>query len=228
MSEWDRDSLEGAFARRLGKVGRELFRKVMDALGDNPSIEKISGGLWQEITDGFSAAIRVSLENVAVDYLKNKLDDPASISFDFGQVNTRASQWARQYSSELVTKIDGTTRDMLREKIEGFYTDKRSLQELTDSISDVFGPVRAANIAMTETTRAASQGESIFEDELKAMGLETDSEWQTVNDESVCAICGPLDGTKRSEGLWTVGPPDDSHPGCRCRKVTVIVEKDKA
>jgi ribosomal protein S2 len=84
---------------------------------------------------------------------------------------------------------------------------------LKDSLSSLFGPVRAEIIAITEVTRAAVEGERAMVAEVAKQGIQMVAVWNTNNDEIVCPICAPLNQKKQGEA-WTFPPP--AHPRCRC------------
>jgi len=218
---------EAELAHRLGKVSREAYNELIEALGAEPDMAKLTPEFWGKLAGTYQAAAQVVFESVILEYLTQRMKEQA-IALDWGVINKRAAEWARNYSFELVKGINDNTRAALQQKIAGFYEDKRTLAELKESINELFGPVRAESISITELTRAVSGGEDIFESELNALGLETDSEWETSKDEKVCPICGGFSGTRRSEGKWRMGPPDDSHPRCRCNKQTIVVSKEAA
>lgn len=86
---------------------------------------------------------------------------------------------------------------------------------------------RAQTIARTESMTAVNRGRLQLWDQLVedgALAETTAQEWLTSDDERVCPICAPLDGTKAKLGETFEGgfeaPP--AHPNCRC--TTVLVE----
>lgn len=87
-------------------------------------------------------------------------------------------------------------------------------EEAEDLANVVFGPNRASDVAVTETTTAASAGgEAAIE---STVGTSAKDVWRTERDAKVCAICYPLHGTYREdwEKEFPTGPP--SHVNCRC------------
>jgi hypothetical protein len=89
--------------------------------------------------------------------------------------------------------------------------------------SAVFSAGRAASVAITETTRAITQGEA-FAARLIAMRLGSRMKriWKTERDADVCPICKPLDGKAEfdADGFaasMPEGPP--AHPSCRCELI---------
>ena len=144
------------------------------------------------------------------------------IGLDTAIINERASAWARQYSFNLIRDITDRTRRNLQQNIAAFAENRLNLGGLQDLIARDFGPTRAANIAITETTRALSEGEQQYRKEIEGLGLVTEGIWNTNEDDLVCPVCAPKDGKPTGE----VGhPPYDSHPGCRCWESTRIVER---
>ena len=86
--------------------------------------------------------------------------------------------------------------------------------ELQDQTIAIFGPNKAKQIAVNETTNAAVDGGEAAVRETD--GTDEDDTWFTVEDQRVCPICRPLNRSKRSrwQGLFASGPP--AHVGCRC------------
>lgn len=87
---------------------------------------------------------------------------------------------------------------------------------------------RAETIARTEAMTGVNAGRSQLWLQLQEDGgLEADArkEWLTADDERVCPICGPLDGTsvpldgsyQLNTGASVEHPP--AHPSCRCTEV---------
>ena len=76
--------------------------------------------------------------------------------------------------------------------------------------------MRAKMIAITETTRAASQATTSYQDYLRERGINMTRVWNTDADELVCPICAPLNG--KTEADWGAEYPDGApaHVNCRC------------
>jgi hypothetical protein len=141
------------------------------------------------------------------------------IMFDPAEVTTLASTWARGYGYELVKNITNTTQAGLQQAVSQYLsTPGMSRDQLAAMIDPLFGPVRAEMIAITETTRAMSQGMAEYRGLLEQqLGIKSRAFWQTAADDRVCLICAPLDG--KAEEAWRAdypsGPP--AHPRCRCK-----------
>jgi hypothetical protein len=137
--------------------------------------------------------------------------------FDYGvdeaELAQLSAQWARQHAGELVTGLTETSRNGLRELIGTAQEQGWSMGQVRDALTNVYGPVRAEMIAITETTRANIEGEAAIMQMLTDAGLRVQAIWRTAGDEAVCPICAPLDGLVQGED-WIDPPP--AHPRCRC------------
>lgn len=220
----DRERHEAALARTLGRLLRQHYQMVVNALGDNPTPEKVTRELLDIMRDELAGALQPHIERIYVGQVEALMHQPLAvkqggIGIEWTLVNERAARWAREYTFGLVSKMTDATQKALREQVANFWRDQRTVDDLKDSLARLFGPVRAEMIAVTEVTRAASQGEQAFAEELREMGLKTVHIWQTANDDLTCPICAPLHGTRQGDG-WTDPPP--AHPRCRCWINTVV------
>ena len=138
------------------------------------------------------------------------------VTFELGEVNLAAMEWARRYSYELVTQLTDTTRKVVSEATRQFIETPGMTQgQLRNLLKPAFGEPRATMIATTEVTRANAQGVRIYQQMLANAGIEMVRIWNTATDEKVCPICGPLEGKPESEwGDQAEGPP--AHVNCRC------------
>jgi SPP1 gp7 family putative phage head morphogenesis protein len=124
-------------------------------------------------------------------------------------------QAIREYAFADVGMINDTSRELLQDALAQFVEEGWTMGRLNEEVAKIFGPERANRIAVTELTRAYTEGKRATVDELRAAGLEVVEIWHTVNDELVCEICGPRNGKRLGDG-WdrSDGPP--AHPNCRC------------
>jgi SPP1 gp7 family putative phage head morphogenesis protein len=205
-----RDDWERKLARLLGRFFGQRLNDLIEQLGDPPNLNNVSQA-WYDSLDEVEVPLVDVLEAIYLDSAKMLLDTQR-IGTDWGLVNARAVEWARQYGFGLVKDINTTTRRDLQSIIPGFFEESgRTIGDLKAALSGTFGPVRAEMIAITETTRAASEGQVWLEDELRKDGIATYRVWQTNKDEQVCPICSPRDGKRITDGNL---PP--AHPRCRC------------
>jgi len=84
-------------------------------------------------------------------------------------------------------------------------------------LAPIFGERRADVIAVTEIGRAAAAAQQMYGQYLREHGIEVEHVYQTVNEDRVCPICQPRNGT-------VVEPPDfpPLHPRCRCFVTTRV------
>lgn len=206
----NRDDWERKLARLMGRFFQGRLSALIEALGDPPNLNNVSQAWWDSLEDIEIELVDV-LEAIYLDSAKMLLDTQR-IGTNWALVNANAVRWAKQYGYDLVKGINATTRNNLQEIIPGFFEESgRTIGDLRRTLSGTFGPVRAEMIAITETTRAASQGQLWLEDELRREGIATYRVWQTNRDEMVCPICAPLHNKRIEDGRL---PP--AHPRCRC------------
>lgn len=223
-SEPNRDRLDREFERILKDELSTQQGEILAALGDNP--QNIPPSYWQTSSARLSSRVQPVLQQVYIQRVMD-LGEQLTIGLDWDLVNQHAAQWASEYTFDLVGGITNTTTDILRNSIESFYTNGLDRQALEDLIAPAFGQSRASTIAVTEITRASSQGELEVRNDLAEFDIEMQPYWATNNDELVCPVCGPLNGKKAagndgSEPYWVhpdspkrYGPPP-AHPNCRC------------
>jgi hypothetical protein len=208
----NRGELEADFARRLSRLMRGDVGRVLDAVGDPPSLDNVPATLWDEINMSYTREIAPALEKVFLQQARVLLDE-IPIGVDWGLINRRAVDWARSYTYDLVRGINNTSREALRSAGSAYFERGQTRAELEAALSRIYSPVRSEMIAVTEITRAASAGEIAVDEELRRDGIEMSVVWQTSNDELVCPLCSPLNGKPRGID-WSEPPP--RHPRCRC------------
>jgi SPP1 gp7 family putative phage head morphogenesis protein len=206
----DRDKLEEALAKALAKVLRLRRGAILEALGDPPDINKMTPELWETLGKELAASVSPFLEDTFVAQA-GALIAGAPIGLDFALINERAITWANQYAFDLVRGINETDRRALQSAISSYFRQGQTREQLETQLGRIYGPGRASTIAVTEITRAASQGEQAAADELKKDGINMIPIWQTNNDELVCPICGPRQGKVIDDNFY---PP--AHTNCRC------------
>lgn len=206
-----RERAEQDLAREISRLSQAQLDELMRALGNPPNLANVPAAFWTRYAEEMQSAILPALQKIYLDSAQEMLDDTPAIGVDWTLVNASAAQWARQYSFDLVKGITDTTRSALQEKVQAYFETPGTISDLADSLSSLFGPVRAEMIAATETTRAAVSGQAAVVDELNKQGTQMIPYFITSEDEIVCEICSPLNGKRVSEGEF---PP--LHPRCRC------------
>jgi len=214
----DRDEREAELAKLLSKWLKQQNKLMLElTLGSNnyqELLNKLPPEFWDEIGAEGAAMLRPFMSRNALDAAERLLDT-ITVGVDWALVNEAAVNWARQYTFELVTGINGTTRQSLQKLIPGYFEEAMTQGELRERLGNLYSPVRAEMIARTEVTRAAVEGERSTVAELEKQGIKMIEVWQTRNDEIVCVICGPRHGKKEGDG-WTKNDGPPAHPRCRC------------
>jgi hypothetical protein len=214
----NRDELERKLARAIGKHQRAELDKLLTLLGNPPRLENVPAAYWENGWRNMAQQVEPILVEVYLDQAAAMLATiPIGVSWDM--VNRGASEYARQYGFNLVKEIAENTRKGVEElirnlqtEIPNFYEEGLNLGQLEERLSRWFSPIRAEMIAITETTRAATEGEreivNLIEQET---GRTMRPFWQTSDDERVCPDCGPRHDKEIIDDIY---PP--LHPRCRC------------
>lgn len=209
--EWERD-LAKALAIALGLQ----FAEVIDLLGNPPDLSNVPSEWWDDSGKEIANAMIPTLQSIYLAQAEELLKQTTIGVSDFGLINTQAIEWVNKYTFDLVRDLNDTTRRGLQAALQAFYENgNMSIDDLANSLTNLFGPVRAEMIAITEVTRASVNGELALVNmlELENLGIKFTAIWQTAKDDRVCELCGPLDGTKYGE-TWFDYPP--RHTRCRC------------
>lgn len=226
----NRDELERRLGRVIGRNQRAELDKLLSLLGNPPLISNVPPSYWENGWKDMAAAVEPVLMDIYLGQARAFMDAvPIGVSWDL--VNEGAAEYARKYGFDLVKEIVKNTErgviELLRalqEEIPNFYTEGMNLGQLTERLARWFSPVRAEMIAITETTRAASEAERRM---VELIAQETGEGlipvWQTSNDELVCPICGPKHGNPITDGQY---PP--AHPRCRCWTVHEFPKRETA
>jgi hypothetical protein len=188
--------------------------------------------LWEQIRvilQGVMIRHAARVARAAVDY---KAD--LGMGVDFDQVDQEILAFTRAYTNDWWDKLEGVTRDALRETLVTWQESglgERGLEDLVDQLGTVFfDEVRARRIAVTEVTRIFDQGNRLAE---VNAGF-SQQKWLTARDEIVCKKlfsyngvdyqgCGGLDGLifPINEGPF---PVEDTHINCRCLRTAITDE----
>lgn len=172
--------------------------------------------------DELRAALTIVLQQQMADIAREQVtDNAASISFGFdpAAVDHTVQAWAQSYSYDLIEGLNKNTLATVQDAVTAFTdTPGMTIGDLSDLLEPAFGQARAESIAVTEVTRAYAQGESVFQDFMNEEGVDTVRVWLTSEDETVCPICGELNGKEAAPGEGFGSDIDNppAHPNCRC------------
>lgn len=209
----NRDEKEKAYARLMAKLLQAYGGRLLEKLGDPPDLANLDEEFWDEEAITLVRALSPFGQRVYLDAARQLLET-IPIGIDWALINERAVTWASSYTFELVGGINDTTRTALQSAISSFFEEPITRGDLEERISPLFGPERAEMIAVTEVTRAASEGEQAVAKELAKEGIEMIAVWQTDNDELVCPLCEPRNDQPKEK--WDTDEFPPLHPRCRC------------
>ena len=214
----NRDKLERKLARILGDVNKAHMARLIELLGDPPDITRVPPTFWEQAGEELRQALTPFLEQVYLDQAAELMAATPS-AIDWALVNEAAVQWAQAYSFEFVPGITSTSQRVLQTAVSAYFDQGLTIGDLTQRIESIFGSRRAEMIAVTEITRAASEGEQQIVRELAKQGINLKPIWQTNNDDLVCPLCGPRHNNEITDNQY---PP--LHPKCRCWVNHEIIE----
>jgi hypothetical protein len=150
------------------------------------------------------------------------------IAFDLR--NPRALAYLREYGAALVTQINETTREEMRDLIVRMVEERASYDQVAREISRRWAEMRipkpqghidsrAHLIAVTEVGQAYEQGNLAAVQSMADLGLQMEKSWLTVGDDRVSDGCAE----NEAAGWIPLDEPfpsgDDRplrFPGCRC------------
>jgi len=191
----------------------------MDALGDPPNIYNLDSEFWRAQEGAMRAEMIPLLHKLALqgtEALAPTKAEPIPILWDEAVISEEALTWARTYGYDLIRQLEDRTQRLVRDQVAEFVsTPGGTIGQLRATLTSAFGARRAQTIAVTETTRAYSEGMTLVHQQVSRAGIQMDKIWQTANDEKVCPICGPNHDKPEREWTQVSGPPP-AHPNCRC------------
>ncbi len=132
-------------------------------------------------------------------------------------INEEAQRWVTGYTFGLIRDLTDTTREVVRAALADYITTPgMTTGQVEERLVAAFGQARADNIAVTEITRASSEGTNIAKRELAQDGMDMERVWHTLGDTKVDPDCDAVNGLPESEWVdrYPDGPP--AHPRCRC------------
>ena len=206
----NRDELEANLARKLSSTQRALLKRLLDLMGDPPRLANVPQSFWDESKVELTTTLRPIIQSIFEEQAL-ALMTTLPMGVDWALINEAAVDFARRYTFDLVTGINNTTQKVLQRSISAFFEEGLTRGQLEARISGLYGPVRAEMIAVTEVTRAATEGERAIAQELEKYGIKMVPYWGTKHDELVCPKCGPRNRQEITDGVF---PP--MHVRCRC------------
>jgi hypothetical protein len=215
---------------RLALLWRRIFRRQAERirrwLEMQPQASKAAQlpPDWDELDDEDEAELIALLADARRSGIK-LTQQQIDFVFDDTAVNARAATRARRYSYDLIKRVDAVTKDAVRQAVTQFVeTPGMTIREAMNMMP--FHDDRAANVAVTEITRAYSDGAQDLGEELKEKYPDVDivKHWYTNEDDKVCLLCGPLGEMEDVDFDYQYFDPDEysdgkrppRHVACRC------------
>ena len=184
---------------------------------------------WEEAFDQASAstvaAYEAPLEAAAAASLEAgaaELLGQLGLDLAFDLANPAAQEYIAEHGAELVTGLNATSKEQLRNLIAAGIEEGKSYGQIATDIRNLFADwskARAELVAVTEVGMGYETGNAQAAAQLQAAGLEMEHAWLTVGDDRVDPDCRanedagwiPLDAEFPSGDLHPL-----AHPRCRC------------
>ncbi len=162
------ERLASEVERALKEQAEEIIRKLRESgdpsLLDDPVI-------WTALSKSMQTEIEPILLELAARGVQRVMDSlgKSGISVNWELANQQATDWARQYSGDLITRIQDTTRQAVGEQVAEWTQSSEGLDGLIDRIAGmkndegkaIFSQRRAETIAITESTNTYASANSI-------------------------------------------------------------------
>jgi hypothetical protein len=201
------------------EIEQELAEGISEALQDDyyylNMLEEPDEEFWEKERKALEKAILPILIGVLYFGMETFVDSPSVPEINLDDIMSSAQDWARSYTYELVSGLTQRSASALQAAFGDFFAGTIGEDALKEKIAYWFSPYRAETIAITEVTRALEKAKEFVSDRILVMFPELDKEeiWRTAQDERVCPICGPLEGTRRYTAWYDLPP---IHPRGRC------------
>lgn len=207
----DRGELERRLMRVISSSQRAELKKLLDYLGDPPDLNRVPAEFWRNGWRSMRRVVEPILVDIFMDYAEAAMVR-VGIGVEWTIINTRAANWVREFSENVLWKLFERNYEGVSELVPQYFEQGWTSKELARELERYYSTVRAEMIAVTETTRAAVEGERVYVEQLEAeTGRKMIPIWLTANDERVCPICGPKHEKPITDNEF---PP--AHPRCRC------------
>jgi len=225
-NEWAKSKVQKKSLKALTDLEANMYTRLLKLL--EPYLDKATAAIinasdfdFEALSDDLQEVLLPLLEDVFIEY-SNLIISDTGVEIPIEDLQTLSSQWAEDYTYDLIKDLDNTSRDVVADAISSYLdTEGMTRQDVEDKLQQAFGKVRADKIAVTETTRAAAASATLLKDHYKEYyDLDYTKKWNTNADDLVCPICGPNNGKLEEE----VEEEIPAHVGCRCTWTLVLVE----
>ena len=225
----------------MAETGRSVAKQLKTALGklakatDDDSSDRQASDVASELNLNLLQGLTATapwIDDVASDRAQDELLSLgiSSESDFFDHANTRAADYATTQSAKLVSQIDDSTRNMLRDKIAAGLRSGAMREDIIDDIldGDVFSEARATQIADHEVAMANGAGAQTGREEAIKAGVKLRKVW--VCDDNPCPIC------EENQNVGPIANDDEfpsgdmaevAHVNCECHTESVVEDDDK-
>lgn len=204
-----RDELERALAKRFGRSFTELQRRILAELDGEDGLTRLNANeFWDEAAKEYpwiGTLLKEAAVAAAIAVLPATLD-----AFGRQSAEAAAERWAQTYSLNLIGGIMETSRQQTTATLDQWFAGQIDRQGLERQLSGIFSPDRASTIGVTESTRAATNGQLSAGSALRDMGFTPRYIWHQTSDYEGCG-CDELNDQEVDESTT---PP--LHPNCNC------------
>ena len=237
---------EAEFAKGLARVSSRHRKELIRLMGEPPDPSKVPESFWRMVEDEQKAQLAVFLLLLMQDsseqhlglLLPGDLNAVASESLP-----DRAAVWANARASRVATDYVTNSRAQLERlqrrwygadlHVGGIRIDRKPppVEQVQSGALEIFGPVRDARIATSETTIAATAGTNDAIGQATDIGFVVTVTWYCELDGRECPFCGALHRQRMKDWesvLIAADAPErvidevranggpTAHAGCRC------------
>lgn len=219
-----RKEIEADLAKQLSYFSATTRRRILELIGDPPSLDNLTPDVYRTLAIELNGILGVSLENTFKEAANALMTNIGFTGVNTDLINEGAVNWARNYTPPVVNDMIAYRQKETANYVADFFEGTINRTGLEDRIARLYSPEKAAQIAITESTRAANEGQRPVIEELESEGVIMRGVYQTVSDGLVCPICQPLNGeVSQTEGFETRFTSNNKdfrmpplHVGCRC------------
>lgn len=228
-------SLRRAMETWLRQQGRTFAGAAGQAItpGETPPASVFTSALesgLQAGTPAAAAALQTAAGQALLLGMQAAVGDLGGIGISFDLANPRAVAYLREYGAKLVTQINETTQQEMRDLIVRMVEDRKSYDQIAREISRRWTEMaipkpqghidsRAHLIAVTEVGNAYEQGNLLVVQDMAGLGLAMEKQWLTVGDNKVsdgCALNEEAGWIPADEAFPSGDQAPLRFPGCRC------------
>ena len=211
----DRAGFERKFATLLGRLSAKHRRELEGFLGSPPDPANVPASFWERVRRETESELLAMLLLIYIaSATQHGLGADRASTMGLVWAASRAAEVARGYAEHSRDRTNTAGREWREQTDRG---DPPGKAAVGDRLVSIFGPSRAAGIAVSETTDATSAGSEAAIKE--TVGVSQADLWITHPEDSMtgpCPICRPLHKTKRTNwGLKFPSGPK-AHPTCYC------------